>query len=221
MREETLRVLEEITLAGDGDYRRVFDAPFTYVNRELGQLYGLSAPADGYVRANLPADGLRLGLLGHASFLASNAHEATTSPTRRGKFVREVLLCHEIPAPPPDVDASLPEEKPGDAPRTMRERLSGHNAPACTACHVRMDPLGLAFENFDALGTTGPAMPARRLTPAATWTARPSAPRASWPPCCAGTPTSTPAWCAASTATPSATSRRRVKRCSSSASALA
>jgi hypothetical protein len=152
MREETLRLIEEIALAPDGDYRRVFDADFTFVNRELGQLYGLPAPGDAFVRAPLPGDGLRLGLLGHASFLASNAHEATTSPTRRGKFVREVILCHEIPAPPPDVDASLPEEKPGDGPRTMRERLSGHNAPACTACHARMDPLGLAFENFDALG---------------------------------------------------------------------
>ncbi len=153
MREETLRLLEEIALAPDGDYRRVFDAPFTFVNRELGQLYGLPAPGDGFARADLPADGLRLGLLGHASFLATNAHEATTSPTRRGKFMREVLLCHEIPAPPPDVDASLPEERPGAGPRTMRERLAGHNAPACTACHARMDPIGLAFENFDALGT--------------------------------------------------------------------
>jgi hypothetical protein len=152
MREETLRVIEEIALSPDGDYRRVFDANFTFVNRELGQLYGLPATGDDFTRASLPGDGLRLGLLGHASFLATNAHEATTSPTRRGKFVREVILCHEIPAPPPDVDASLPEEKPGDGPRTMRDRLAGHNAPACTACHSRMDPLGLAFENFDALG---------------------------------------------------------------------
>jgi hypothetical protein len=152
MREETLRLLEEVVLSPDGDYRRVFDAPFTFVNRELAQLYGLPAAGADFVRTALPAAGLRQGLLGQSSFLATNAHEATTSPTRRGKFVREVLLCHEIPAPPPDVDASLPEEKPGDAPRTMRQRLSGHNAPACTACHARMDPLGLAFENFDALG---------------------------------------------------------------------
>jgi hypothetical protein len=152
MREETLRLLEEIALSPDGDYRRALDAPFTFVNRELGQLYGLTVAGSDFVRTALPDDGLRLGLLGQASFLASNAHEATTSPTRRGKFVREVLLCHEIPAPPPDVDASLPDDKPGDAPRTMRERLAGHNAAGCNACHSRMDPLGLAFENFDALG---------------------------------------------------------------------
>jgi hypothetical protein len=152
MREETLRLLEEIAQSSEGDYRRVFDAGYTFVNRELAGLYGLPAMGDGFARANLPADGLRIGLLGHASFLASNAHEATTSPTRRGKFVREVILCHEIPAPPPDVDASLPPEKPGEAARTMREKLSGHNVPGCAACHSKMDPLGLAFENFDALG---------------------------------------------------------------------
>jgi hypothetical protein len=153
MREETLRLLEEVVLAGGGDVRAALDAPFAFVNRELAALYGLPAPAGAdFVKTTLPAGGLRLGILGNASFLASNAHEATTSPTRRGKFVREVLLCHEIPAPPPDVDASLPPEKPGDAPRTMRERLAGHNAPGCITCHAKMDPLGLAFENFDALG---------------------------------------------------------------------
>jgi hypothetical protein len=152
MREETLRLLEETASAPDGDYRKVFDADHTFVNRELAGLYGLPAAGNDFARVNLPADGLRLGLLGHASFLASNAHEATTSPTRRGKFVREVILCHEIPAPPPDVDASLPPEKPGEAARTMREKLSGHNVPGCAACHSKMDPLGLAFENFDALG---------------------------------------------------------------------
>ncbi len=65
--------------------------------------------------------------------------------------MRESVLCHEIPAPPPDVDASLPPEPPGNA-RTMRERLAAHDAPTCTACHSRMDPIGLAFENFDAIG---------------------------------------------------------------------
>jgi hypothetical protein len=153
MREETLRLVEEVVLAGGGDVRGVFDAPFAFVDRELAGLYGLPAPAGAdFVKTTLPAGGLRLGILGNASFLASNAHEATTSPTRRGKFVREVMLCHEIPAPPPNVDAALPPEPPGGAPRTMRERLAGHNAPGCITCHAKMDPLGLAFENFDALG---------------------------------------------------------------------
>jgi len=153
MREETLRFLDEIVFGAAGDYRRAIDAPTTFVNRELARLYGLPQPAGtGFEPAALPSEGLRVGLLGQASFLALNAHETSSSPTRRGKFVREVLLCHEIPSPPPDVDTSLPEDPKGSAPRTMREKLSAHNVPGCAACHSRMDPIGLAFENFDAIG---------------------------------------------------------------------
>ena len=152
MREETLRLLEEVVTSTAGDFRQALDLDATWVNAELAKLYGLPAPAGGlFQRVALPAEGQRRGLLGHAAFLALNAHETTTSPTRRGKFVRESVLCHEIPAPPPDVDASLPPEPPGGA-RTMRERLAAHNAPNCTACHSRMDPIGLAYENFDAVG---------------------------------------------------------------------
>jgi hypothetical protein len=153
MREEALRFVAAIVQGGDGDFRRVFDSRTTFVNRELARLYGLPPPAGtGFVEVTLPGSGLRLGLLGQAAFLAPNAHEQTTSPTRRGKFMREVLLCHEIPEPPADVDTSLPPDRQGTPPRTMREKLAAHNAPACAACHAKMDPLGLAFENFDALG---------------------------------------------------------------------
>ena len=153
MREEALRFVEDILWGGDGDYRRVFDTPTTFVNRELARLYGLPMPAGtGFEKVMLPSGSLRLGLLGQAAFLVPNAHEQTTSPTRRGKFVREVLLCHEIPEPPADVDTTLPPDRQGAPPRTMRERLAAHNAPPCVACHARMDPLGLAFENFDAIG---------------------------------------------------------------------
>ncbi len=153
MREETLRFVEEIIWGPEGDYRRVFDTRTTFVNRELALLYGVPPPTGtGFERLALPEGSLRLGLLGQAAFLAPNAHEQTTSPSRRGKFVREVLLCHEIPEPPADVDTTLPPERPGAPPRTMREKLEAHNAPACVACHAMMDPLGLAFENFDAIG---------------------------------------------------------------------
>lgn len=152
MREETLRFLEEVVLSPAGDFRQAFDLEATFVNPELARLYGLPAPAgNSFARVSLPGSGLRVGLLGQASFLALNAHETTTSPTRRGKFVRESVLCHEIPAPPPDVDTSLPPE-PASGARTMRERLAVHNAPACNVCHSRMDPIGLTFENFDAIG---------------------------------------------------------------------
>jgi hypothetical protein len=99
----------------------------------------------------LPADGVRLGLLGKAGLLALNAHVKETSPTRRGKFVRERVLCQSIPAPPPNVVAVLPEPDPSAA--TMRERLERHRSDTvCAGCHSRMDPIGLTFENFDAVG---------------------------------------------------------------------
>jgi hypothetical protein len=163
MREETLRFVEEI-IWGAGDYRLVFDTRTTFVNRELARLYGLTPPAGaGFERVELPEGSLRVGLLGQAAFLAPNAHEQTTSPTRRGKFMREVLLCHEIPEPPADVDTTLPPERPGTPPRTMREKLEVHNAPACVACHAKMDPLGLAFENFDAIGKLRTAEAGKRI----------------------------------------------------------
>ena len=90
-----------------------------------------------------------IGLLGKAGLLSMNAHTRETSPTRRGKFVRERLLCQDIPAPPPNVVTTLPEPDPTAA--TMRDRLKVHATnPVCSSCHGKTDPIGLAFEHFDA-----------------------------------------------------------------------
>jgi hypothetical protein len=154
MRSETLRVLEDMAWNGDGDFRSVFETRTTFVNAELAKLYGLPAPTGtGFVAATLPSSGMRLGLLGQGSFLALNAHADSTSPTRRGKFIREVLLCQGIPPPPPDVDTTLPPNPAGTAGLTMRQRLEKHRTlPACASCHQTMDPIGLGLENFDAVG---------------------------------------------------------------------
>jgi hypothetical protein len=86
-----------------------------------------------------------------ASFLALEAHPVSTSVTRRGRFVREKLLCQSIPAPPADVDTSIPEPS-GDLP-TMRDRVAVHlEDPACAICHRITDPIGLALEHFDGVG---------------------------------------------------------------------
>ena len=153
MRAETLRVLEDVAWNGDGDFRSVLETRTTFVNAELAKLYGVPAPAGtGFVKATLPSDGMRLGLLGQGSFLALNAHADSTSPTRRGKFIREVLLCQAIPPPPPDVDTTLPPNS-GTAGLTMRQRLEKHRSVAtCAACHRTMDPIGLGLENFDGIG---------------------------------------------------------------------
>ena len=93
----------------------------------------------------------RMGLLTHVSFLAANSHPVRSSPTLRGKALRERFLCQEVPPPPPNVDFSLLEDA-GDVP-TARERLSVHNTnPSCAGCHLITDPMGLSLENFDGAG---------------------------------------------------------------------
>jgi hypothetical protein len=154
MRTETLWVIDEIALSPERDFREIFDARFTYLNGELARLYGLPAPAkeDTFVRVALPPDSPRIGILGQASFLAINAHPTAGSPTKRGKFIRETLLCQSIPPPPPDVSTKLPKDQPGN-PRTTRQKLAVHRKAAqCAGCHKAMDPLGLAFETYDGIG---------------------------------------------------------------------
>jgi hypothetical protein len=159
LREETLRFFADL-VEQDGSYRSIFEARGTFVNAEVAALYELSAPAGaGFAAISLPANGARVGILGHGSFLATNAHASSTSPTLRGKFIREVLLCQAIPPPPPDVVTDLAATV-GDEPRTMRQKLAVHSEqPACAACHRVMDPIGLGLENFDGIG-------AHRLTDA-------------------------------------------------------
>ena len=155
MREETQRFLADLAITRDGDFRTMFTSTSTFVNAELAGLYGMPAPAGtAFAAATLPDAGLRAGYLGQGSFLALNAHASTTSPTYRGKFIREMLMCQSIPPPPMNIPP-LPEDQPGSAPQTMRQKLAIHGSvEPCKTCHTLMDPLGLAFENFDGLGAS-------------------------------------------------------------------
>lgn len=151
MKQETLLSLRQRLFDTSSDFRTVFTSTTTFVNGELAELYDVPAPrGDALVQIELPASGPRAGLLTQASFLALHAHPGRTSPTRRGKFIRENFLCQAVPAPPPNVDTSLPDTS--DA-RTLREKLTEHREnPACAGCHTLMDPIGLPLEHFDALG---------------------------------------------------------------------
>ncbi len=151
MREETATFMASIAL-GQSDYRSIFDSRETWVNAELAQLYGLPPQAGtGFVKVTLPEAGLRAGYLGQASFLALNSHATGTSPTRRGKFIQEMLRCQTLPPPPPNVPP-LPSDAAA-ANQTMRQKLEIHRqVEPCKTCHAVMDPMGLAFENFDAMG---------------------------------------------------------------------
>ncbi|MDI3281788.1 DUF1592 domain-containing protein [Polyangium sp. 15x6] len=151
-REETLRVFEHLVFDLDADYRDVFLTRTTFVNPKLASMYAVPAPTDeGFGMVEFPEDAPRIGLLGHISVLALHSHPRSTSATLRGKFVREDLLCDGIPPPPVNVNTGLPD--PSTEARTLRERIAQHNTdPACRACHMLMDPIGLGLENFDGIG---------------------------------------------------------------------
>src|SRR5262249_43988715 len=92
----------------------------------------------------------RLGILTQAGVLALTSKSNQTSPVQRGKFVREQLLCDQLPPPPPGVAAAPP---PLDPTLTTRQRFAVHSQnPACAGCHQLMDPVGFGLENFDGVG---------------------------------------------------------------------
>lgn len=151
-REETLRLIDDLLIDGAGDYRSLLTAEYTFADRRLAAIYGVRATArEGFGRVVLPREGDRRGLLGQVSFLALHAHPVSSSATKRGKFVRQVLLCGDIPAPPVNVNTALPE--PSAAAPTLRERIGAHlTNDACAGCHLQMDPIGLGLERFDGIG---------------------------------------------------------------------
>jgi hypothetical protein len=155
MRGETLQVLDDLVFGGDQDYRGFFDTTTTFVNAELAKVYGLTGvTGTAYTKVTLPATGARAGFLGQGSFLARSSHADSGSPTRRGKFIREVLLCTAVPSAPPDVNTTFPVDAPGAAKRTTRQKLEQHRTAgaSCATCHSVMDPIGLGLENFDGIG---------------------------------------------------------------------
>ncbi len=162
MQEETQRLIADVVWTRDADAREILSAGYTFVNADLAQLYGVAAPpGGGFAKVSLPPAQRRAGFLGQASFLARGAHAKETSPTRRGNFVREALLCDPIPPPPPSVNPVLPEDD--GTPKTVKQKLLQHmQDPSCANCHALMDPIGFALENFDAIGqyrTTDQGLP--------------------------------------------------------------
>lgn len=143
----------------------VFTTTKAVVNSELAKLYGLDTAgltATTFQTKTLPADGPRIGVLSKAGFLSQWANQQEGSPTLRGKFMREALMCLVVPPPPPGVSTVLPPAPAGQH-QTKRQKLEIHRLDdACAGCHALMDPLGLPFENFDAIGryrTTDDTLP--------------------------------------------------------------
>jgi hypothetical protein len=151
-REETLLLFEDQVFDRDADVRELLTTRRTFIDRKLAMAYGVEAPSrDGFGAVELPEDGDRVGLFGHMSLLSLYAHPRSSSATLRGKFVRSTLLCGLVPPPPANVNTNIPEASP-DAP-TLRDRIAVHlEDPACSTCHLVMDPIGLGLENFDGMG---------------------------------------------------------------------
>src|SRR5207247_11112766 len=136
----------------NGNCMDAFTAACTSLTAHLASLYGMPAPSGEFELVRFPADSHRSGLLGHASFLASNAGPVETSPTARGIFIREQLLCQHVPNPPPGVNTQVPEPT-ADRPLARRQRMQAHvENPTCASCHRLMDPIGFGLENYDAPG---------------------------------------------------------------------
>ncbi len=121
------------------------------MSMNLAAIYGVPT-VNGWVPYTFPEGSPRAGLLTQVSFLATHAHPARSSVTRRGKALRELFLCQIVPMPPPNVDFSKLDD-PDPSLKTARERLKVHTTNAsCAGCHKIMDPMGYPLEHFDGAG---------------------------------------------------------------------
>lgn len=158
--EQTLRTLVDLLLVRRGDYRDVFTTRKTFLTPALGALYAVPVPkttpnmepAD-WVPIEYPPGDARAGIVTHASFVALHSHPGRSSPTLRGKALREVLLCQRVPDPPGNVNFTVVQDTTNPLYKTARERLNAHATEAmCTGCHKITDPMGLALDVFDGAG---------------------------------------------------------------------
>ena len=135
---------------GDGKFETLMTAPYSYMNAELAQFYGVAAPTGtGFQKVMLDPT-QRAGIITSPAILASNAKPNQTSPVLRGKFVREQFFCQPLPPPPANLVIVVPQVTPGS---TTRQRFAMHEQQSsCAACHKLMDGMGLGFEQFDPLG---------------------------------------------------------------------
>jgi hypothetical protein len=142
------------TLREDRSVVSLLNADYTFVNERLARHYGIPGIyGSRFRRVTLPNHDQRGGLLAEGALLATTSYPDRTSPVLRGKWLLNNIFGLPVPPPPPGVDTNLTENKPGAAPRSIRERLAQHRQnPSCNSCHAVIDPLGFALENFDVIG---------------------------------------------------------------------
>lgn len=157
-REQVLKTIVDLLVDQKGDYRDLLTTRKTFLNRNLGALYEIpiddGAGVEGWVPYTFTDADRRVGLLTFAGLLMLDpTHEGRSSPTNRGKLVREALMCQKVPDPPANVDFSIVQNTENTVLKTARERLTIHQEnPVCAGCHAITDPIGLSMENYDAIG---------------------------------------------------------------------
>jgi hypothetical protein len=142
--------LDEVTWNEASDFRQFVLADYVFLNGRLAKFYGVDLPEDAPFQKALSGSGQHAGLLTHPLLMAGFAYDSTTSPIHRGLFVARSLLGRRFRPPPEAVAPLSPELQPN---LTTRERVILQTKPqACQTCHATINPLGFAFENFDAVG---------------------------------------------------------------------
>lgn len=150
MRHETARFVDYVVRHENGTLDTLFNAPIAFPEGPLAAIYGVKTSADPEEPVSLDPDE-RAGILTRAAFLAVQAHPNQTSPVRRGVVVLRNIMCVDLPNPPANVNNATPEL---DADATTRERFAAHTTSgACAGCHSLIDPIGFAFEHYDAVGS--------------------------------------------------------------------
>jgi hypothetical protein len=154
MRTEAATFVDQVFWS-DGHLPTFFSATYSYVNADLAKLYGMTPPAGTtFVKTDTNPQ-QRAGLVTLGGLLALHSYPDQSSPIHRGKFVREQLLCQPLPSPPNNIDGKPVVIMPPkvDPSASTRQRFAQHEAePICASCHKLMDPIGLAFENYDPIG---------------------------------------------------------------------
>ena len=149
--EENRRFLSSVLFdqGGDRSLRTLLTADYSFVNGKMGRLYAVTTRGGELKRMSLPRE-QRRGIFTQAAFLAARADADVTRPVDRGAFVREEILCAEVP-PPPD-EFKFDESKINDE-MTAREKLAAHaRSGFCSRCHALFDGIGFALESYDAIG---------------------------------------------------------------------
>jgi hypothetical protein len=150
--EKETELFLDSQIRGDHSVKDLLNANYTFVNEDLAQYYGIPGIYGSHFRQITLNDTRRRGLLGQASILTLTSYPNRTSPVLRGKWLLDNVLGTPPPPPPPDVPP-LNESGSNGKLTSVRERMEQHRKnPGCAICHLRMDPLGFALENFDAIG---------------------------------------------------------------------